>query len=198
MRKMSSKKCWLTGVLCLAFSVKLASAQVVELAIYVEKPSFSHDEAIPVFLVIKTPEQSSAVFYIAGFVPEIERGQPISHLLFDIRRFDGTRVGRLENKYFVRSAAPSYRHFFELTPRSFFGMPFYVNREPFAYDLGRAGKYKLKAMLTFRAKEWQREYGKDVTSDGAAKTFSDELLVDGTVESNEIEIEILEKKEPCE
>lgn len=172
-------------------SASIAGAQAVQISIETPKSVFRVGEAIPVVLVIKAPPESSVVFYRAGFDPEPELDQPISRLHFDIVDPRGNKVGRSPSSRHIHSAKPSYCNFLELTPASFFGMQFYINRWPFSYSLEVAGKHKIKAFLQFRAREWLRGFKQDATVDGARKKFSDELLADGLVTSNEIEIEIV-------
>lgn len=193
--KLFSRQSQLLLLSALWFSGPL-DAQLVDVSIKVDRTRFETGEVIPVTVTLSAKGDSSAVLYDGGVTPVPIQGQPISVLEFDIRNDAGKRVERQPERDSIILMKPSFCNFRELSPRSFEGKAYYINVYPFSYRIDVPGRYRIKARWKFRALEWLKDFSKEVTVDGAKKNFTDAFLAVGTIESNEIEIEIAETKPP--
>lgn len=82
----------------------------------------------------------------------------------------------------------------ELGPGDFIGGRVDLTGPLFRYDFAKPGTYRVKAHLTFGARRWlekKAEFeGKSLSKEYQALLVSKNLFYEGTIESNEIQIEV--------
>ncbi len=148
------------------------------------------DRAVDIELTIRNVTESSIVVF-PTFVPPLKYPSPDTVVTFEIIGPDGELVARprIDDDIF-RRMEPNYCMFRELPPRWFFGAPIYLNRWPHNYPFDELGVYRIKAKVEFRGRAWLKTIDQDTIPGSMSQWFPLDAVIERTVETNEITVEI--------
>src|SRR5262249_2674326 len=186
------RRLWFAVVFVLAVRPVCGPADGLELKLAATRPITTAREPVDVRVSIDNLDSTYWVLYAQIFpAPLGVDVVPRSCLTFEILDEAGRTVRYVgDNKTLDRLKEASLRDFLVLGPRFHYGLTVSLDRGPWAHALGQPGRYRVKARLSALSRTWiagRIEAGRLKQTDLAA---SFERFVDGTLESNEIEISI--------
>ncbi len=128
----------------------------------------------------------SHIFPLAFVSPNLSKNQ----ITFWIQSPDGSICKYSGNPYYPKYAYPNICEYISLGSNCFFGRTISLNKGEFAYSIGKKGKYRIKAVYTTDSKDWLLAHMKKMGLAEADIPFRLTRVFNGTLVSNEIEIEV--------